>query len=89
MNAKETLKLVKKHDFKWPLGWDDQFVMCEVDYLEHTERGDVFSMYKKGFVDFDYSLVCDKESFDAVGLQYLIMKDILGDTMPAMMEKGK
>ena len=76
MNAKETLRLVKEYDFKWPLGYHDQFAMCEVDYLDGTNKGDVFSCYKKGMVDFKFSVVCDKEYFDMVSLQYLIAVDL-------------
>jgi hypothetical protein len=76
MNAKETLKLVKEYDFKWPLDYCDEFAMCEVDYLDCLNKGGIFSRYRYGMTDFEFSLVCDKEYFDMVSLQYLIAMDL-------------
>jgi len=79
MKKKETLGLVKEKDCKWPLGYFKEVAMCEVEYMDDVKKGQIFSRYKEGMTDFDFSVVCDKEYFDAAGLQYLIMKDILGD----------
>lgn len=76
MNAKETLRLVKEYDFKWPLGYRDEFAMCESDFEEGINRGDIFSRYQAGRTDFDFTVVCDKKYFDSVSLQYLIAKDL-------------